>query len=102
MVETIQQITEELRKQIEVFEPEYQLKDIGTVVEAGDGIARVKGLSNIRSQELVEFENGVVGIAFNLEKDNVGILSWGNILALKKGCKCAQRGGSPLFLLETA
>ncbi len=50
MSDYIQQISEELRKQIEVFEPEYQIKDIGTVIEAGDGIARVSGLSNIRSQ----------------------------------------------------
>ncbi|PWH18273.1 MAG: F0F1 ATP synthase subunit alpha [Anaerolineae bacterium] len=92
MVETIQQITEELRKQIEVFEPEYQLKDIGTVVEAGDGIARVKGLSNIRSQELVEFENGVVGIAFNLEKDNVGIIIMGEYSGIEEGMQVRSTG----------
>jgi F-type H+-transporting ATPase subunit alpha len=92
MTDYIQQISEELRKQIEVFEPEYQLKDVGTVIEAGDGIARVSGLSNIRSQELVEFENGVMGIAFNLEKDNVGITVVGDYAGIEEGMQVRSTG----------
>ncbi|MCX8061563.1 MAG: F0F1 ATP synthase subunit alpha, partial [Anaerolineales bacterium] len=85
MTDYIQQISEELRKQIEIFEPEFQIVDIGTVIEAGDGIARVSGLSNIRSQELVEFANGVMGIAFNLEKDNVGVTIVGDYSGIEEG-----------------
>ncbi len=92
MTDYIQQISEELRKQIEVFEPEYQVKDIGTVIEAGDGIARVSGLSNIRSQELVEFANGVMGIAFNLEKDNVGITIVGDYSEIEEGMQVRSTG----------
>lgn len=92
MTDFIQQISEELRKQIEVFEPEYQLKDVGTVIEAGDGIARVRGLSNIRSQELVEFENGVMGIAFNLEKDNVGVTIVGEYAGIEEGMQVRSTG----------
>ena len=92
MTDYIQQISEELRKQIEIFEPEYQLKDVGTVIEAGDGIARVSGLSNIRSQELVEFENGVMGIAFNLEKDNVGVTIVGDYAGVEEGMQVRSTG----------
>jgi len=92
MTDYIQQISEELRKQIEIFEPEYQLKDVGTVIEAGDGIARVSGLSNIRSQELVEFENGVMGIAFNLEKDNVGVTIVGDYAGIEEGMQVRSTG----------
>jgi F-type H+-transporting ATPase subunit alpha len=50
---------------------------MGTVLESGDGIARVRGLANVKSQELVQFQNGVMGIAFNLEKDAVGVIIMG-------------------------
>lgn len=92
MRDYVQQISEELRKQIEVFEPEYHLKDVGTVIEAGDGIARVSGLSNIRSQELVEFENGVMGIAFNLENDNVGVTIVGDYAGIEEGMQVRSTG----------
>jgi F-type H+-transporting ATPase subunit alpha len=72
MSELWKDLSAELRKQIEEYSPEVELKDIGSVLEAGDGIARVSGLADVRSQELVQFENGVMGIAFNLETDDVG------------------------------
>jgi F-type H+-transporting ATPase subunit alpha len=68
MTDLIKQITGDFQKQIEGFKPEFGISDIGTVLEAGDGIARVQGLANVKSQELVQFANGVIGIAFNLEK----------------------------------
>jgi len=77
MTDFIQQITEDLQKQIDGFEPEIGISDIGTVVEAGDGIARVHGLAKVRAQELVQFSNGVMGTAFNLEKDSVGVIIMG-------------------------
>ena len=68
MTDLIKQIAGDLQKQIEGFEPELSISDIGTVVEAGDGIARVHGLANVKAQELVQFSNGVMGTAFNLAR----------------------------------
>ncbi len=77
MSDLIKQITSDLQKQIEGFKPEFNVSDIGVVVEAGDGIARVQGLANVRAQELVQFSNGVMGTAFNLESDSVGVIVMG-------------------------
>ena len=68
MTDSLQNLSAELRRQIEGFTPTVEVKDIGTVLEAGDGIAVVSGLAGVRSQELVRFANGVMGIAFNLER----------------------------------
>lgn len=78
MAENLEQYTLDLASKINRFETEYSIKNIGKVVEAGDGIARVTGLTDVRSQELVEFENGIKGIAFNLEKDHVGVIIMGD------------------------
>ncbi|MBL7163358.1 MAG: F0F1 ATP synthase subunit alpha [Anaerolineales bacterium] len=85
MSDLIKQITTDLQQQIETFQPEMEIRDIGTVLEAGDGIARATGLSEVRSQELVQFENGVMGIAFNLEKDTVGIIIMGEYQGIREG-----------------
>ncbi len=85
MSDLIQQITGDLQKQIESFKPELNVSDIGVVVEAGDGIARVHGLANVRAQELVQFSNGVMGTAFNLEKDSVGVIVMGNYEGIVEG-----------------
>jgi len=77
MTDLIKQIAGDLQKQIESFEPLVGVSDIGTVLEAGDGIARVQGLANVKAQELVQFSNGVMGTAFNLEKDSVGVIIMG-------------------------
>ena len=77
MTESINQIAAEFKKFIEEFEPTAGIQSIGTVMESGDGIARVDGLSDVRAQELVQFENGVLGTAFNLEKDHVGVIIMG-------------------------
>jgi F-type H+-transporting ATPase subunit alpha len=77
MSDLVKNLSSDLQKQIEKFSPEIELKDVGSVIEAGDGIARVSGLSDVRAQELVQFENGVMGIAFNLERDSVGVLIMG-------------------------
>ena len=77
MTDLITQITDDLQKQIEGFTPELNVIDIGIVLEAGDGIARVQGLANVKAQELVQFSNGVMGTAFNLEKDSVGVIVMG-------------------------
>ncbi len=85
MTDLIKQITSDFQKQIEAFKPEVSVSDIGTVVEAGDGIARVQGLANIRAQELVRFENGVIGTAFNLEEDSVGVIIMGEYSEITEG-----------------
>ncbi len=77
MSDLITQITGDLQKQIEGFNPELSISDIGVVLEAGDGIARVQGLATVKAQELVQFSNGVMGTAFNLEKDSVGVIVMG-------------------------
>ena len=85
MTDLIKQITGDLQKQIEGFEPELNISDIGTVIEAGDGIARVQGLANVRAQELIQFANGVMGTAFNLEKDSVGVIVMGDYGGIIEG-----------------
>ncbi len=85
MTDLIKQITGDLQKQIEGYEPELNISDIGTVLEAGDGIARVEGLANVKAQELVQFANGVMGTAFNLEKDSVGVIIMGDYGGIVEG-----------------
>ncbi|HLE91973.1 MAG TPA: F0F1 ATP synthase subunit alpha [Anaerolineales bacterium] len=92
MTDLIKQITDDLQKQIEGFEPELNISDIGTVLEAGDGIARVQGLANVRSQELVQFANGVMGTAFNLEKDSVGVIVMGDYGGIIEGMSVRGTG----------
>jgi F-type H+-transporting ATPase subunit alpha len=76
---------ESLLKQVESYSPSYESVEVGYVEEVGDGIARVTGLNNIRFSELVRFQNGVAGIAFNLESDNVGIIIMGDYDNINEG-----------------
>ncbi len=84
MADLTNDITQGLLDQIKGFERELKAVDVGYVSEVGDGIARVAGLDNVRAQELVEFENGVLGIAFNLEEDNVGVIIMGDYTRIKE------------------
>jgi F-type H+-transporting ATPase subunit alpha len=72
-----EEITSILKQRIEDFEVETDLSEVGTVLQVGDGIARVYGLENAVALEMLEFEHGVVGLAFNLEEDNVGAALFG-------------------------
>jgi F-type H+-transporting ATPase subunit alpha len=92
MSDLIKQITADLQQQIETFQPALDVQDVGTVVEAGDGIARATGLSDVRSQELVQFENGVMGIAFNLESKSVGIIIMGEYAGIREGMSVRSTG----------
>jgi len=76
-----------LKNQISEFETQSKLEEQGTVLEVGDGIARVYGLTNVMSGELVEFENGIQAIALNLEEDNVGLVLMGPSEKIKEGDK---------------
>ncbi len=74
-----------LKKQVEGFESGATLEEVGSVLQVGDGIARVYGLSNVQYGELVEFENGLEGIVLNLEEDNVGVVLLGPSTGIKEG-----------------
>jgi F-type H+-transporting ATPase subunit alpha len=92
MSELLENLSAELQKQIEEYQPELELKDVGSVIEDGDGIARVSGLTDVDSQELVQFENGVMGIAFNLERDDVGVIIMGEYWGIEEGMTVTSTG----------
>ena len=74
-----------LREQLSSFKSEAELEEIGTVLQVGDGIARIYGLTKVQSGELVEFDNGLQGIVLNLEEDNVGVVLLGKSDEIKEG-----------------
>jgi len=81
-----------LRQQLSNSNVSAELEEVGTVLQVGDGIARVYGLSSVSSGELVEFENGVRAIALNLEEDNVGVVLMGESGDIKEGAKVRRTG----------
>ena len=74
-----------LRQQLAGFNSESELQEVGTVLQVGDGIARIYGLTNVQSGELIEFENGLQAIVLNLEEDNVGAVLLGPSKGIKEG-----------------
>ncbi len=88
-----EEISAILRKQLSGFDNEADIYEVGTVLQVGDGIARIYGLNEVMASELVEFENGVVGMVLNLEEDNVGIMLFGEDRLVKEGdiCKRTKR-----------
>jgi F-type H+/Na+-transporting ATPase subunit alpha len=86
------EISSILRSQLSNFNVEANLEEVGTVLQVGDGIARVYGLNNVSSGELVEFENGVKAIALNLEEDNVGVVLMGDSGDIKEGQTVKRTG----------
>lgn len=81
-----------LRQQLTNFNASADLEEVGTVLQVGDGIARIYGLNNVGSGELVEFENGVKAIALNLEEDNVGVVLMGESSEIKEGSVVRRTG----------
>ena len=79
------QLTQLLREQIEKHDTSVDISEVGEVLEVGDGVARVSGLENVMSSELVELPNGVFGMALNLEEDNVGLVLFGESRLVKEG-----------------
>jgi F-type H+-transporting ATPase subunit alpha len=88
----LKDITSDLQSRIESYEPQYEIRAVGSVVEAGDGIAQAEGLHGVRAQELVEFENGVMGIAFNLTQKLVGIIILGDYAEITEGMVVRSTG----------
>ena len=87
-----QDIASVIKRQIEEFGRDLSMVDVGTVVEVGDGIAQVHGLSGAAYSELLEFEGGVMGMALNLEEDSVGAVIMGDPLAVKEGTEVRSTG----------
>jgi F-type H+-transporting ATPase subunit alpha len=80
-----EEISAILRKQLTGFENEAEIYEVGTVLQVGDGVARVYGLTKAMMSELVEFPNGVIGMVLNLEEDNVGVVLFGDDSLVKEG-----------------
>jgi F-type H+/Na+-transporting ATPase subunit alpha len=87
-----EEITSILRQQIEQYDVETDLAEIGTVLQVGDGIARLYGLESAVSMEMLELEHGVTGLAFNLEEDNVGVALFGDWELIKEGDSAKRTG----------
>ncbi len=86
------QIVEELKKHIAEFEKSVEVEEVGTVIEVGDGIARMTGLSKCQYQEMLEFTGGVFGVALNLEEETVGAVILGDFKQIKEGDAVKRTG----------
>src|SRR5690606_31306051 len=87
-----EEISALIKKQIESYQSEIEVSEVGTVIVVGDGIARVHGLDNVMAGELVEFSNGVMGMAQNLEENNVGIIILGPYTDIREGDEVKRTG----------
>jgi F-type H+-transporting ATPase subunit alpha len=87
-----QDIASVIKRQIEEFGQELTMVDVGTVIEVGDGIARIHGLSGVGANELLEFEGGITGMALNLEEDGVGAVILGEAGEVKEGSEVRGTG----------
>src|SRR5258708_24921552 len=85
MSDLVKELTASLQQQIDAYTPQVETRAVGTVPEAGDGIARAEGLGAVQAQELVQLANGIMGIAFNLEQDSVGIIIMGDYGGIEQG-----------------
>ena len=86
------EIASVIQQEIEQFESQIDVQEMGTVLEVGDGIARVYGLSGVMAGEMVEFPSGVQGLAFNLEENSVGVIILGNYLSINEGDEVRATG----------
>ncbi len=86
------EISSIIRQQIESYEQDVQVSNVGTVLQVGDGTARIYGLDQVMASELLEFEDGTVGIALNLEEDNVGAVLMGNGFDIQEGSQVKATG----------
>jgi F-type H+-transporting ATPase subunit alpha len=86
------EISSIIRQQIEEYNQEVKISNVGTVLQVGDGIARIYGLESVMASELLEFEDGTVGIALNLEEDNVGAVLMGDGINIKEGSPVTATG----------
>ncbi len=87
-----EEISQIIRDQIKDFDKKVAMEEVGTVISAGDGIAKVYGLDNVMAGELVEFPGGIYGMTLNLEEDNVGVVIMGDYLGIKEGDTVKRTG----------
>ena len=87
-----QDIASVIKRQIEEFGGELTMVDVGTVVEAADGVARIHGLSGVRLNEILQFPGDILGLALNLEEDSVGAVILGDYLKIKEGDEVRSTG----------
>ena len=87
-----EEISSIIRKQIESFDIDLSVDEVGTVLEVGDGIARIYGLEKVMTNEMVEFQNGSYGLAMNLEEDSVGVVIMGDYLSIEEGQTVKRTG----------
>src|SRR5438034_4489525 len=92
MAINVAEITSVLKREIASFEQKVQISEVGTVIEVGDGIARIYGLKGAMAGELLEFENGTMGQVFNLEEDSIGSVIFGHYLEIKEGDSVKSTG----------
>src|SRR5687767_15442491 len=95
MAINVAEITSILKQEIAGFEQRVSVSEVGTVIEVGDGIARVYGLRNAMAGELLEFENGTMGQVFNLEEESIGAVIFGDYLGIKEGDSVKSTGARP-------
>ena len=86
------EIASVIQQEIEQFASQIDVREVGRVLEVGDGIARVYGLSSVMANEMVEFPNGTIGLAFNLEENSVGIIILGDYLQIAEGDEVRSTG----------
>src|SRR5438128_5184380 len=92
MAINVAEITRVLKQEIAGFEQKLAVTEVGTVIEVGDGIARIYGLRNAMAGELLQFENGVMGQVFNLEEESIGAVIFGNYLEIEEGMSVRATG----------
>ena len=86
------EISSIIQQQIEQYDQDVKVSDVGTVLQVGDGIARVYGLQNVMAGELLEFEDGTIGIALNLEENDVGAVLMGDGRSIREGSSVTATG----------
>src|ERR1700679_198479 len=92
MAINVAEITSILKREIAGFDQRLQINEVGTVIEVGDGIARIYGLRNAMAGELLEFQSGAMGQVFNLEEDSIGSVVFGDYLNIKEGDSVKSTG----------
>ena len=86
------EIASVIQQEIEQYDSQIDVREVGTVLEVGDGIARVHGLTGVAAGEMVEFPGGITGLAFNLEENSVGVIILGDYLSINEGDEVKAMG----------
>ena len=88
----VNEITSLIKEEVKRYQAQLEVSAVGTVLEVGDGIARVYGLENVMANEMLEFEGGIIGEAFNLDEDSVGVVLYGDAARVREGSPVRSTG----------